>query len=512
MRTLYSLIRRTTICLTIVSFMALMCGGVSLAQSNGNDEHLSKDSSKDMSPGWLNADLYKTYKIKEVKKGEAGTQAGKETEHLEQELGQSLAEDTTTKVKPDLKMKTGGNEEADESEYNVPSLEERGLADLNGDGVVTVEDGDGFRDLIFVWEDDPRYIKAYDLNNNGRIDFLDWSIVRANLGVTYDYGDAYNMISTDMNEDTYMRSWNRPGRELRDQTSPSYYISFGTGNTSTSISNDKLKSVFSGLMANKNALAPDAAGVLDPELIAKLLEDALSESALSLSVSEMDPQAMEVATMLANIFNDPTAEQEMVVDVLESIMNETQKLEEETDNTELKESSDDFTEMVATVLLAQAMPDLLKEGDISNIKGVFGELATEKGQILREYNDSVKSYRSNVVKELAANIVTLQIKDILSRDLTEKELEKFPAQRIDEIVSKIRNVKDKTITEEQILRQEAKYREEYLTPAKQILEKNMKTLLRDFTRKLFGVLNEAGLVKEKTTDGKPVLGIDLSAR
>ena len=69
MRTLHSLINKATIYFTIVSFMALMCGGMSFAQSNGNGERLSENSSKTMSPGWLNADLYKTYRIKEVKEG-----------------------------------------------------------------------------------------------------------------------------------------------------------------------------------------------------------------------------------------------------------------------------------------------------------------------------------------------------------------------------------------------------------------------------------------------------------
>ena len=512
MRILHSSIKKTTICLTIVSFMALMCGSVSYAQSSGSGERISKDDSRDMNPGWINADLYKTRKIKEVTEDETSAQAGEEAEYLEQELGQSLAENTTTKVQPDLKKMTGADESA-KSVPNVPLPEDRGAGDTNGDGVVHLDDGYGFPDLMFVWEDDPRYKIEFDINRNGRIDFLDWSIVRANLGVTYDYGRVPTKAgSGDSDQSAYKRSWNYPGRELHNKTDSSYYISFSTGGTSTSINNDKLKSVFSGLMANKDALAPDAADTMDPELIAKLLQDALSESALSLSISEMDPQAMEVATMLANIFNDPTAEQEIMVDVLESIMNETKKLEEETGDEALKESSDDFTEMVATVLLAQALPGLLKEDDISNIKGMFEELDTEKGQILLEYKDSAKVYHSNVVKELATNIATLQIKDILSKELTEKDLEKLPAHRIDEIVNKIKNREDKTITEEQILKVEAKYREENLIPAKRMLEKNMKTLLSNFAQKLFSVLDGAGLVKEKTVDGKPVLGIDLSAR
>jgi len=277
---------------------------------------------------------------------------------------------------------------------------------------------------------------------------------------------------------------------------------------------NKMTGIFEGLLANKDALILGAEGVeMSPELMAKLLQDALQESGLVMSAGELTPQEMEIAMLLTNILTNPTAEQKVILDAMASLMNEIQKMEEESGgDPELAKAQDDFTQMVATALLAQALPGLLKEGDVSSIKGIFGDLNEENSRILLEYRASAKVYYDNVVKELAANIATLQIKDLLSKELTERELEKLPTQRIDEIVRKIKEVKDKTITEEQILKVEAKYKEEYLAPAKRTLEENMKTLLQGFTKKIFGVLDGAGLVKENMEQGKPTININLSAK
>ena len=664
MRTLRSLINKATVYLTIVSFMALMCGGVSFAQSNGSGERSLENSAREITPSWLNADLYKTYKVKEINEGDKGAQAGENAEYLEKELGQSLAEDTTTKVKPDLKKKTGG-ETTDASgvaKEGVSFLSPEGTILITADYEVDIgsgeaeyqyhdEDGrlmweyiDGIKHIYVGFDDagyafdgttdsiqnaidiaDSRdvilvyagtYVGDIDISHDVRIyggfnssgqrdiagstttitgnidvtstlnadsgtmelgelngfymsadsridasnsDFalidltfgnntyvsvidgnvwikvtsggLDWpSTSRTGPGGLLAYFSAPDTTVSNVGNprledipsvstpatisdtlETPMRKWNRPGRQLHDETVMISYITFGT-NYSNPMNKDNLKTIFKGLLTNKDALALDAAGALDPALIAKLLQDILGEAALPLSIDEIDSQVMEIAMILANIFKNPTSEQKLMIDVLQELLDEAQKLEEETGNEDLKKATDDFTEMVATVLLAQALPDLLKKGDISNMKSVFEELDMEKEQILREYKDSVRIYYKSLVEELAANMATLQLKDILSKSLTERELGKLSTQRIDEIVNKIRSVKDKTITEEQILKVEGKYREEYLVPAKRILEENIKILLQGFTKKLFSVLDGAGLVKEKTVEGKPVLNIDLSVR
>ena len=54
--------------------------------------------------------------------------------------------------------------------------------DTDRSGLTELADGGGIRDRLFVWAGAPSYSNVHDLNGSGRIDFLDWSIVRANLG------------------------------------------------------------------------------------------------------------------------------------------------------------------------------------------------------------------------------------------------------------------------------------------------------------------------------------------
>ena len=81
--------------------------------------------------------------------------------------------------------------------------------------------------------------------------------------------------------------------------------------------------------------------------------------------------------MLAGIMKDPTDDQKMVIDAMQALIEEAKNIEEETQSDEITKASDGLTQMVATVLLAQALPDLLKSEDVSMIKGVFAELDTE---------------------------------------------------------------------------------------------------------------------------------------
>jgi len=305
-------------------------------------------------------------------------------------------------------------------------------------------------------------------------------------------------------------------RDYRETLRSGGMISFNLGGESDKVFTARTNTgkIIQGLLENRDTLMQGPEGeVIDAAVLAEFINEALGKEFIEsgLTAGEANQADMAIATMLAEIMKNPTAEQKIALDALASLINEVEKLEEESgSDPELVEASDDFAQMVATILLAQALPDLLKEADVSHVKGIFGALDTEKSKILLEYHASVKTYYENVVAKLAANITTLQIKDLLSKELTERELEKLPTQRIDEIVRRIRNAKDKTITEEQILKVEAKYREEYLVPAKKSLEKNLKTLLQGFTRELFGVLDGAGLVKgAPVSGGKQPINIDL---
>ena len=299
------------------------------------------------------------------------------------------------------------------------------------------------------------------------------------------------------------------GKAFPSSLGPTMTLTLTAGDIKTSMDAGKLEGMLKGLLANKEALAPNMEGSLDPALIAKLLAETLRGSASGL----ISPEDMELAMMLAAILQNPTEEQKVMLDALESLLNEPKKLEEEAASPELKEARDGFTQMVAAALLAQALPDLLKGGDMANMKGLFGKLDTEKSRILLEYQTATKMYHANVVKELTSNMALLQLKGFIDKNLTEDAFAKLSASKLEEIVKNLKSAKDKTVTEQRILKVEAKYRKESLEPAKRALERNMTTLLRGFSQRIFSVLDGAELVvKQETKDGKAGLNIDLSAR
>ncbi len=254
----------------------------------------------------------------------------------------------------------------------------------------------------------------------------------------------------------------------------------------TTITGDNLTNIFKTLLNNKDAIMSDATGQVGPALLAKLLEG----SALAAPVGELTPRDMNLAMALANIMKNPTEDQKMILDVVTALLNEVVKQEQESASPELKKASDDLLQMVASVLIAQAIPDLFKEGDISNIKNIFSELNTQKGKIILEYQDSVKPYYEEIAKELSNNMNILQLKNILSGNMAKEQLEKLPPNELDKILEKLRQAKDKSLEEEHILQQEAKYRSLYIEPNKKMLEDNMKHMLEGFTKKLSGVLEE----------------------
>jgi len=136
----------------------------------------------------------------------------------------------------------------------------------------------------------------------------------------------------------------------------------------------------------------------------------------------------------------------------------------------------------------------------------------ERASILGSYQASTQAYYDNIAKELAANMTTLQIKDFISKDLTKKELENLPRNRIDEILDKIRKMKDKTKEEESILAVDTEYKEAYLDPARKNLEENMTMLLGITTRGLFNVLGRADVITEDIKEGKRTFNMDLTKK
>ncbi|GAG29142.1 unnamed protein product, partial [marine sediment metagenome] len=134
-------------------------------------------------------------------------------------------------------------------------------------------------------------------------------------------------------------------------------ISFGTGDGKEAIAGKNLGLFFNALLnAKADSALFEEGGEINPALLAKLMAEALRESALSIPIGELSLGEMELAMMLANILANPTEDQKVVLDALASLLSEAEKLEEETGSTELKAATDDFVQMVATCLLAQALP------------------------------------------------------------------------------------------------------------------------------------------------------------
>lgn len=251
---------------------------------------------------------------------------------------------------------------------------------------------------------------------------------------------------------------------------------------------ENLANIFKNLLADKSLLAQGMGGFVDPAMLARLVKNALNESALSVPATEVNSQEMSVALALANIIKNPTEDQKMILDVVTALLKEVDKEGDESVSPELKKASDNLLQMVAAVLVAQAIPDLLKGGDVSNIKNIFADLNAEQVRIMGQYQDATKSYYSEIMKDLKQNMETLQLESIISNDISREELEKLPRSEIDKIIEKLRKAKDKSFETEYMLQQEAKYRKAYLDPNKKILEDRMKLMMKDFTRKLSKIL------------------------
>jgi hypothetical protein len=269
---------------------------------------------------------------------------------------------------------------------------------------------------------------------------------------------------------------------------------------STPLSKDTASSVtgpiFKGLLQNKEGLVLNGQGGADPGLVARIVRDALDQSALAIPIGEANAQEMEIALKLANIMKNPTEDQKFILATVETLLKDVKNMEDQTGSPELKKASDDLLQMVASVLIAQAIPDLLKEGDVASIKNIFSGLNDSKIKILQDYQESTRPYYDEIVKDLSNNMSLLQLKNVLSGSMTKEELEKLPRSDIDKILEKLRQAKDKSSQAQYILQQEEKYRSKYLDPNKKLLEEHMKDMMKSFTQKLSKVLESTGTKKK----------------
>ena len=253
---------------------------------------------------------------------------------------------------------------------------------------------------------------------------------------------------------------------------------------------DKVSSIFKGLLESKSDLAAFGTGQIDPAMITRILKDSFQVSALSLPMGNSTPE-MQIAMALANILKNPTEDQKAILDAITSLLKDVANAEGENGKSdELTKAENDLLQMAAAVLLAQGIPDLLKEGDVENMKGMFKDLGASKDKVLLDYKDSIKPYYNNIAKEIAANIAVLETKGMIKKNLTEEQLKKLEPREIDRILENIRKNNDKSFELEYLLQQDSKYRKEYLDPSKKLMEDNMKLILGSFAKKLSEALEE----------------------
>jgi hypothetical protein len=241
-------------------------------------------------------------------------------------------------------------------------------------------------------------------------------------------------------------------------------------------------SMFKDLLKG-DSLSSKGGGELDPALLSKIVNKAIQDNGLKGTTAEQ--QAMDAAKTLSKIISNPTDDQKTVIDETTKLLTDMDNLEKDANaNPELKKATDELLQAVANILLAQAIPDLLKEGDLYNIKNIFSNLDTAKSKIILEYNDATKPYYDEVKKIIEKNSEALYASNVLQKNPLQKELEMLPPSQIDRIIEKLKAKEKRTAEEEYILQQEAKYRQRYIEPNKKKLEESMKSMLQDFTKKL----------------------------
>ena len=275
-------------------------------------------------------------------------------------------------------------------------------------------------------------------------------------------------------------------------TSPYAKIDSG-GALASAMGNNNLGGILKGLLANKNALQTGMGTPLNEAVIGRLVTETLSSSVgvPSLMATEGRIPDMQIALALANILKNPTEDQKAVLDAVEALLLDMKNINEKAGaNPELAKAESDLLQMVASVLLAQGVPDLLKAGDIEGVRGIFKDLGQSKDSIMLDYNESIKPYYNSIVKDLTANFAILQLKGMLSRKITEEELKNLEPREIDRLIENIRKANDKSFELQYILQQDAKYRKSYLDPSNKALEEAMKTMLNSFTRRISEALED----------------------
>ena len=490
MKSLHVSIKSLLATFTIATFLSLACSAMSFAATE--DEEYEDPGSSISAPGYIRVDKLRTDAFREVPQKRA-VSTEEQIEKIGADLEGGKDERTAEGVKPHLKRKSAKEGAPAKQKIStgqkilIDGQEIIYNPDVNRNGKVDINDLDI---LAFAWEHwdtdrlgmGPAESPNADINRDGYISLADINLLTRYWGVTVSYVEptgeetlTQGVTTVDTKGRDYAQRLGE-GAVTPDTSGRGYKRRQATGN---------LTGVVTGLLANKDDLLDKGTGELDTARLEKVVE----QSFLSLPAGEISPYEMQTAEALAGIIANPTEMQEGMLVAIEALLNETETLRAE--DKELAASVDDFTEIATTILLAQAIPGLLGETDISSIRGIFERLDTEKGAILREYNKSVGLYYNSVVKQLAGNMEELKLRGILKKNATEDKLAELSQSEIDDIVARVHKIKGRTAAEEGILKEETIAKRKYLIPAKALLEENMKILLGTFSEQLFGVLDKA---------------------
>jgi hypothetical protein len=297
---------------------------------------------------------------------------------------------------------------------------------------------------------------------------------------------SYNNLAIDILPNQYL--YTEPDI-FKDDLESNYRIFEDISNPDKYYSYKGLSDIFGGLFANKSLFAQGSSVSIDRAALARMVTDSLNEAALSVPISDISRQEMSLAMALASILKDPTDDQKLVLDIVETLLNDMKELKtEKAQNPDLDKTENELMMVVTSYLLAQGIPDLLKEGDISNIRNIFKDFGQSRDKIMLDYRESIKPYYNRMIKELESNLAILQLKGILSKKLTQEELHKFEPKEIDRLTSAIRKANDRSFEMEYILQQEGKYRKEYIDPSNKVLAEAMKKLMKSFAWKLNNAL------------------------
>jgi hypothetical protein len=215
-----------------------------------------------------------------------------------------------------------------------------------------------------------------------------------------------------------------------------------------------------------------------------------STIALDSAFYDENGNARETMATLANMLNNPTEDQMLVMDSVQALLIDLKKAGE--DKTEaasaVKKAQDELLQVVANILIAQAIPDLLKEGDMSIIKNIFRELDSQKAKLLFEYDEAVKPYYSEMKAVISSNMAFLQMNNILSKTIIQEELKKLEPSEVDRIIEKIKKLQSSSPDAASMLRQESGLRSKYINPNKKVFEDRVKQMLEGFTARLSKIL------------------------